>query len=178
MAEIQLETSRLFLRPIELSDSPVILKYRSDAEANKYQGWVPKNLEDVHDFICHRVCRQINQAGSWFQLGIIRKDSGELIGDIGIHFLAEEPFCTELGITVDQEHWNKGFANEALSEVITFLFLRLGKQKIIVSIDPRNKPSIKLFERLGFVQESYTEKSFFLNGEWVDDLVMGLQLSE
>ena len=175
MSDILLETSRLFLRPIELSDSFAILKYRGDAEVNKYQGWIPKTMEDVSDFINHRVCRQINQFGTWFQFVIIRKDSGILIGDIGIHFLAEQPFLAEIGITLDREQQRKGFAREALTEVINYLFLKLDKQKLIASIDPRNESSVKLFERLGFKKEAFYEKSLFLNGEWVDDLVYGLQ---
>jgi Acetyltransferases, including N-acetylases of ribosomal proteins len=178
MGQIQIETPRLFLRPIELNDSAAILKYRSDAVANQFQGWIPSTVEDVHHFINHRVSPEIDRAGTWFQMVIIRKDSDELIGDMGIHFHEEQPYQVELGITLNKHQQGQGFAAEALREVIRYLFLKLAKQKIVVSIDPRNRPSRKLFERLGFVQEALYEKSFFLNGEWVDDLVMGLANDE
>lgn len=174
MTEIRIETPRLFLRPIALNDSASILKYRSDAETNRFQGWIPECLEDVQNFIVHRISPEINQPGTWFQMVIIRKDNGELIGDLGIHFPEEQPLHVELGITLSKHQHGQGFAAEALNEVISHLFLKLEKQKIVVSIDPRNRPSIKLFERLGFVQEAFYEKSLFLNGEWADDLVMGV----
>lgn len=174
MSEIQLETPRLLLRKMVLSDSDSVLRYRSDAEVNQYQGWIPEDLEDVHSFIMHRISPEINQLGTWFQMVIILKDCGDLIGDLGIHFPDEQPLHVELGITLSKHQQGQGFAAEALKEVISYLFLKLKKQKVVVSIDPRNKSSVKLFERLGFVQEALHEKSLFLNGEWVDDLVMGL----
>jgi len=158
---------------MELSDSDSVLKYRSDAETNCYQGWIPENLEDVHSFIKHRISPEVNLPDTWFQMVIIRKDNSNLIGDLGIHFPAGLSFIVELGITLSKHQQGQGFANEALKEVISYLFLKLEKQNIVVSIDPRNRPSIKLFERLGFVREALYEKSLFLNGEWVDDLVMG-----
>lgn len=175
MTEFRIETPRLFLRPIAVNDSVAILEYRSDAEINRFQGWIPECPEDVQNFIEHRISPEINRAGTWFQMVIIRKDSRELIGDLGIHFPEEQPLHVELGITLSKHQQGQGFAAEVLGEVVSYLFLKLEKQKIIVSIDPRNQPSMKLFERLGFVQEALYEKSLFLNGEWVDDLVMGLQ---
>lgn len=175
MSEIKLETSRLVLRPIALDDSIAILKYRSNAEINRFQGWIPAKIEDVNHFIIHRVSPEMNRPGTWFQLVIIRKDNTELIGDLGIHFPEEQPLHVELGITLSKHQQGQGFAAEALREVISYLFLKLEKQKIVASIDPRNQPSIKLFERLGFIQEALHEKSLFINGEWVDDLVMELQ---
>lgn len=175
MTEIELETRRLLLRPVEPTDSEAVFNYRSDAEINKYQGWIPKSEEDVQNFINHRVCPQIDMAGTWFQLVIIQKDASSVIGDIGIHFDAEDHSLAELGITLDWRHQGKGYAREALTVIIDYLFQKLHKQKLVASIDPRNASSIRLFERLGFEKEALYEKSLFLNGEWVDDLVMGLQ---
>lgn len=175
MTEIELETRRLLLRPIKPTDSEAVFNYRSDAEINKYQGWIPKSGEDVRDFINHRICKQINVAGTWFQLVIIQKNVCSVIGDIGIHFDAEDHSLAELGITLDWRHQGKGYAREALTVIIDYLFQKLHKQKLVASIDPRNASSIKLFERLGFEKEAFYAKSLFLNGEWVDDLVMGLQ---
>lgn len=178
MAEFQLETSRLFLRPIRLSDSRAVLEYRSDTEANRYQGWIPKNLDDVHDFICRRVCRRINQSGTWFQLVIIRKDSGELIGDIGLHFLETDDLQVELGCTLSKAHHGKGYAFEAVKEIVNYSFRHLGKHRIVVSIDSRNQPSIRLIERLGFRKKGLVKENSELNSEWTDDLVYAVLKEE
>lgn len=178
MESIQIITDRLLLRPIHLNDAPAVFQYRSDSTVNKYQGWIPESVSGVNDFIGNRVAPEIDMPGTWFQFVILIHDTGELIGDIGVHFSAENSFQAELGITLGEEHQGKGYATEALREIITYLFNRLGKRRITASIDPRNSPSVALFERLGFRQEAHFRESLLINGEWVDDLVYAMLKDE
>lgn len=87
---IRILSERLLLRPIRMKDADSVFTYRSNVVVNKYQGWIPKTTYDVHDFITNRVSPKINQSGTWFQFVIIKNDNNELIGDIGIHFLASD----------------------------------------------------------------------------------------
>lgn len=116
--------------------------------------------------------------GIWSQFVIIRKENLELIGDIGVHFLASDAFQVEIGCTLNKNHQGKGYATEALTETINYLFDVLNKRRIVASIDPRNQPSISLFERLGFRKEAHFRESLFINGEWVDDLVYAILKDE
>ena len=47
---IGINTDRLLLRSIRPDDAIALFKYRSDAVINKYQGWIPKTIDDVYDF--------------------------------------------------------------------------------------------------------------------------------
>ena len=49
--------------------------------------------------------------------------------------------------------------------------MKLKIHRIIASIDPRNVASIKLIECLGFRKEDHFKESYYLRGEWVDDLI-------
>ncbi|OFX53041.1 MAG: GNAT family N-acetyltransferase [Bacteroidetes bacterium GWB2_41_8] len=167
-------SKRLIIRKLIPSDADDIFEYRSDSEANKYQGWIPTTINDVHHFITHKISPEINLPGTWVQFAIIKKDDDKLIGDIGIHFLTVDEFQVEIGCTLNKKFQGKGYATEALKATISYLFEQLGKRRIIASIDPRNQPSIKLFERLGFRKEAQFRESILLNGEWVDDLVYAL----
>jgi len=169
-----LTSDRLILRPVSIGDAEHIFRYRSDKMANKYQGWTPGSLSDVHEFIEHRVSSEINIPGTWFQFSMTRKNTYEFIGDLGVHFLPDDPFQVELGITIDQAYQGNGYATEAMKEVITFLFSQLNKHRIIASIDPRNSQSIKLVERLGFRKEAHFKKSILINGVWSDDLIYAI----
>lgn len=168
---IQLKTERLLLRPLQMEDADSIFTYRSNAEINQYQGWIPSTISDVHEFISFKVSPEFNLTGTWFQFVVIKKHNNELIGDIGVHFLNSDAFQVEIGCTFNKDHHGKGYATEALTETINYLFDVLNKHRIIASIDPRNLPSIRLFKRLGFRMEAHFRKSLFINGEWVDDLV-------
>lgn len=176
--QLLLETERLQLRPVITTDAEAVFTYRSDAEVNKYQGWIPASIADVNHFINYKVSREINLPGTWVQFVIIQKENQEVIGDIGVHFLSADTYQIELGCTLNKMYHGQGYAFEALKEMIDYLFNTLYKRRIVASIDPRNDSSIKLYERLGFRKEAHFRESIFLNGQWVDDLVYALLKDE
>ena len=170
---VELETKRLIIRPVSLTDKEAVFEYRSDQEINKYQSWIPQNIQDVENFI-KRTSRQLNVPETWFQFVLIDKDIGQIIGDIGIHFLDEENRQVEIGCTLNKHFHSRGYATEAVERVMDFLFFDLKKHRVITSIDSQNNSSIRLVERLGFRKEAHFIKSLYLNGKWVDDLVYAI----
>ena len=173
----ELKTERLILRPVEEKDAKAIFNYRSDSTTNQYQGWIPKSLDDVHKFI-NKVSPKIDIVDTWFQFVIIKNDSNEIIGDVGIHFLDTDNKQAEIGCTLDKTYQGKGYATEALKETLDYLFNKLNKRRIIGSIDPRNIKSTGLVERLGFRKEAHFKESILINGEWIDDLVYAILKDE
>ena len=178
MTDISISTERLFLRPIQKSDAESVFRYRSDALTNKYQGWIPKTIDDVVNFIEKRVSSTIDVSGTWFQLVIIKKEDNKVIGDVGLHFFDPENKQVEIGSTIDKNWQKHGYASEALSEIFRYLFEELDKHRITASIDPRNEGSIKLVEKLGFRKEAHFKESIYQDGEWLDDLVYAILRSE
>lgn len=178
MNSIQINTTRLLLRPIQMDDAASIFQYRSNAQVNQYQGWIPKTICDVHDFINKKVSPEINQPDTWFQFVILKKDDNELIGDIGVHFLDSDNSQVELGCTLNLKYHGKGFAFEAIKAMINYLFDELGKRRIIASIDSRNHPSIRLIERLGFRKKAHIKESPTQNNACADDLIYAILKDE
>lgn len=170
-----LSTDCLELRPIQADDAQDIFAYRSNVEANQYQDFIPKSIEEVKDFIAE-AAEEFDEEGTTFQLVIINKNTGDIIGDAGISFIDDQQ--VELTCTIDKFHQQKGYASETLITVIDFLFQTLEKHRIIASIDPRNLASEKLLARIGFRKEAHFVKSYFHNGQWLDDVQYGLIASE
>lgn len=168
-----LETKRLIIRPITLDDKNEVFEYRSDKETNKYQGWIPTNLSDVETFI-GKISKQIDEPETWFQFIILEKETQKIIGDLGIHFFDRENKQTEIGCTLNKKFQNKGYATEAVKTIIDYLFKELNKHRIITSIDPENKNSIRLVERIGFRKEAHFIESLLIDGKWVDDLIYAM----
>lgn len=168
-----LETDRLLIRPITMRDTDSVYTYRSDRETNKYQGWIPRTHADVELFI-GKVARMIDTPGSWFQLVLVEKEQGSVIGDMGLHFVGRENRQVEIGITLDKGYHGAGYATEAMKAVIDYLFKHLSKHRIYASIDPRNDGSAQLMERIGFRKEAHLVESLFIDGEWVDDIIYAL----
>jgi len=175
---IEINTERLVLRGINLDDAEALFKYRSDAITNQYQGWIPKTLDDVCDFISNKVASTIDQYDTWFQFAILEKGNDVLIGDVGVHFFDEDKYQVEIGCTLAKNHHGKGYASEALKAIINYLFFDLNKRRIICSIDPRNCNSIKMVEGLCFRKEAHFKESILVNGDWLDDVVYALLKDE
>ncbi|WP_066629585.1 GNAT family N-acetyltransferase [Labilibacter marinus] len=168
---MQLATERLIIRPILLDDAAAVFKYRCDKETNQYQGWIPETVDDVVTFI-GKVAKQFNVPETWFQMVIVERESKNIIGDIGIHFLDDDQ--VEIGCTLDVNKQAKGYATEALRAAFNHLFKELGKHRITASIDPANTKSIALVQRLGFRKEAHFVESLWMNGVWVDDVVFAI----
>jgi RimJ/RimL family protein N-acetyltransferase len=170
---MELETKRLIIRPISLDDKSDIFEYRSDTETNKYQGWIPKNIDDVDSFI-GKISKQINEPETWFQFVLIKKETQKIIGDLGIHFFDSENKQVEIGCTLNKDFQNKGCATESVKRIIDYLFNELNKHRIITSVDPDNINSTRLVERIGFRKEAHFVESLWVNGKWVDDVIYAL----
>ncbi|QBA23752.1 N-acetyltransferase [Chryseobacterium indologenes] len=174
---MQLYTERLVLRDIRMEDQQDIFDYRSDAEANRFQGWIPETLEEVESFIL-RNTREFNQPESWYQLLITDKETKTVIGDIGVHFTGDENAQVELGITLNTSFQGKGYASEALKGIISYLFDHLHKHRITASVDPDNTASVLLMERIGLRKEGHFVKSLFWKNKWVDDVIYAVLREE
>lgn len=165
---MKIKSNRLTIRPVIHSDASAIFDYRSDKKVNQYQGFLPETLQEVESFISD-LPTSINTPGTWFQLAIILSEKNRLIGDLGLHFLESENTTVEVGCTISSTFHRMGYATEALLEIKDYLFTKLGKKTLTASVDPDNKASIKMLERIGMKQISLTRKSYLLRGQWVDD---------
>ncbi|APC78965.1 GNAT family N-acetyltransferase [Clostridium botulinum] len=176
--EINISTERLILRGIKASDAESMFKYRSNPQIYKFQSWKPQTLEEVKEFICEKTAKIPNIPDTWYQLGILLKETDELVGDIGIHFIDSDNLQAEIGFTLSLGHQCKGYATEAIIGVINYLFNNLKKHRIIASVDPRNIKSIALLERIQMRKEAHFKKSFWFNNEWTDDVVYAILKEE
>lgn len=170
-------TDRLILRLAVPNDAEAIYAYRSDIIENQYQGWFPGSAEEVCEYI-RSMPQTMDVADFCFQFAIINADENRLIGDMGIIFTNHNMMQAEIGCTLNKDFQGKGYATEALGGMVNYLFEKLKKHRIIASIDPRNIASIRLIERLGFRKEAHFRKSYYLRGEWVDDVIYAMLKEE
>lgn len=157
-AEVSIQTERLRLRKLNQGDAGALFSYRSLPDVYLYQSFHPAAISDAAAFISG-TADQLDQPGTWYQLGIFLGDDHILIGDIGIHFVNAERGEVELGFTLAPEFQGKGYATEAVPAVTSHLFSALGKRRITVDVDPRNFRSRRLASRLGMVQAGYYAES-------------------
>lgn len=156
----------------------MLFAYRSDPRVSRLQGWAPADVAEAVAFIDRQHTAIWDTPDTWYQLGVRRHDSAELIGDIGVHFCAGPPGApaqqVELGFTISPQWQRQGFGTEAVVAVLQHLLGDMGKHRVFASVDPRNAASVALLQRAGMRQEAYFRRSLWLNGEWVDDVIFAL----
>ena len=174
ISEINISTERLELRGLILSDTKALYKYRTMPEIYKFQGWKPQSLEEVENFIGEQISKLPNIPDTWYQLGVIKKGTVELIGDIGLHFISKDDKQAEIGYTLDPAYQGLGYGTEAVIGVINYLFNTLKKHRIMASIEPSNIKSIALLERIGMRREAHFKKSIWLHDKCEDDIIYAM----
>jgi len=171
-------TERLVLAPLGPVDVPRLFECRSQAEVAQYQTWVPQSIDDARHFIADFGPVAFDTPGRWSQLGIRLRDSGLLIGDLGVRCALDDPRQTEIGITLATDYQSRGFGTEAVRGLLGHLLGALGKHRVFASVDPRNWSSRALLERVGMRQEAHFRKSLWFEGDWADDAVSAILASE
>lgn len=177
MKGIELKTGRLLLRTVKPSDAEGIFAYRSLPEIYKYQGR-HENVGRTRRIITLTAAVKPNTPKTWYQLAMLEKESGRLIGDIGIHFTDQENRQAEIAYTVAPEYQGRGYATEAAQCVLGYLFGKLKKHRVTATADPRNKGSIKIMKRIGMRKEAYFRKSFWTGKAWTDDVAYAVLKEE
>ena len=175
---IPIITERLELRRLMPDDAEAMFAYRSDPIVAKYQDWKPESVEQTREFINRLSDIDLDTPGTWFQLALVHRESGELIGDCGLRFLKDDRRQSEIGITLAPSHQRQGYALETVRAVLEYLFTGLGKHRVFASMDPRNTAVIELFKRVGMRQEAHFVESLWLKSEWVDDVIFAVLARE
>lgn len=71
---------------------------------------------------------------------------GECIGKLGCWKLPE------IGFILRSDHWGKGYASEAMNAFLPHLFATRDLDRVTADVDPRNKGSLRLLQKHGFVE--------------------------
>lgn len=82
----------------------------------------------------------------------------------------------EFGITVQQRAWGLGVGRELLQALIDWARETGVVRKINLRVRTDNVAGVKLYEKLGFVQEAKVSRDMIVNGEFVDIYLMGLEI--
>jgi RimJ/RimL family protein N-acetyltransferase len=171
-------TERLLLRDLVEDDAQRIFEYRSRPEVARFQSWGTESRAEVALFIRGLSTQEPGTPGSWYQIAMALRSSGELVGDCGFQVLKAEPRQAEVGIALAPEYQSRGYATEALRALLDYVFLTLDKHRVFGSVDPRNVRSIRLMGRVGMRKEAHLVQSLWFKGEWVDDMIFAMLARE
>lgn len=128
----------------------------------------PYTLENARSFI-RRTHRGLKN-GTAYELGVELKNTGQIIGGIGLLKIDRRSKNAEVGYWLSKKYWGQEIASEALKLILDFGFKKLKLMRFYARVMHPNIASMKLLEKAGFKYEGRMRKHIFKNGKWMDEL--------
>ncbi|EAZ85668.1 ribosomal-protein-alanine N-acetyltransferase [Bacillus sp. B14905] len=173
----KLETERFILRKGTVDDRNDLFELYANENVVKY---LPLNLfKSVEDAMV-----EINWYEKIFkeQMGlrwvIEEAKSKKVIGTCGYLNYEKEHNRIEIGYDLNPAYWGQGIMQETLGKIIHFAFRSMEMNKIEAKVEPENKASIRLLEKLNFCQEGVLRQHEFEKGKYVDLVLFSMLKSE
>lgn len=173
-------TERLSIRPAVVDDLPHMFAYRRKPEVAQ---WLTAQPADMDAFV--ERLRQPEQLAATF---VVERD-GVLVGDLylalrdawaqkEIEELARGTQA-EIGYVMAPEYAGRGYASEAVAELVRICFVELGLRRVVAECFADNTASWRVMEKAGMRCEGRSRQaSLHRSGRWLDDLLYALLADE
>ena len=176
-SDVTLQTPRLALRPLAPPDADAVFAMRSDPVVQRYgshPAWTDPQL--AVDYIERNMAAMA--AGTHAQFAVVRREDAAVVGTVTLYALDAPCRRADVGYVLRVPEWGKGYANEALVRLLDWGFEHLQLNRVEADVDPRNAPSARALERLGFQREGHLRERWIVGGEICDSWIYGLLASE
>ena len=169
---MNLETPRLFLRPIQLNDTNDVFVARGDPEVMRFWDYPAMELpEQMRAVIARHHAEIENGATEWWVVALTPR--GPAIGEVDLSEIERTHKRAEIGFLFRREAWGKGYAREAMTRVMRYGFDELGLERLWARFHGGNDASQKLLEALGFSYEGTLRGHVIRDGLRRDCLIYG-----
>lgn len=177
MASITVDNN-ILLRTYTVDDAPQLFEVinTSRQHLHPWLTWVDKTTKPEHSVqFIQQSLHQLNMQEA-LALGIFY--NGKIIGGVGMHNWDLNTKRAQVGYWISKEYEGRGIVINSLKPFASFLFDKIGLNKIEIHFEPANKRSAKVASALGCKIEGVIRQSIMRNGMPEDIVVTGLLKSE
>ncbi len=162
------------LRAIERSDIPTFVRWLNDPEVTQYLlMFMPMSLAQEERWFEDHLD---NQRSHIFG---IETSEGKLIGNVGLEDINWKDRKAVLGIVIgEKEYWGQGYGTDAIKTLLGFVFSQMNLRRVSLNVFPYNKRALRCYEKCGFKEEGRLRQAHFSNGQYHDEIVMGILKEE
>ncbi|GLC88857.1 GNAT family N-acetyltransferase [Lysinibacillus piscis] len=168
-----LETARLRLRALTTQDTERIFQCFAHEEVIRYYGQERfQELQQAERLI--ELFAQSFATEKGIRWGIELKETAEIIGTIGFHNWLKAHKRAEIGYELHPDYWHKGYAQEALTEVLAYGFQKMDLTRIGAVVFIENAASSQLLLKMGFQKEGILRAYMYQHGQAHDTIIYAL----
>lgn len=172
-----LETPRLLLRPLKLSDAEDMYAYASDPEVARHVLWdAHRSIRDTRAFL--RWMLERYRLGMPGDFGIWHKGDQRLIGTAGFSDWKPEDGTAEIGYSLSRAYWGQDIATEALEALLAFCFGKLMLHRVEGQHTLENPASGRVMEKAGMQREGVHREKYYNKTKYVDTVSYAILQSD
>jgi RimJ/RimL family protein N-acetyltransferase len=176
-----IETDRLILRELRISDLDGMFELDSDPEVHKYLGKRPVKTKKESEKILESVLQQYEERGIG-RFAVIEKSSGEFIGWSGLRLNTEYNMngftkYYDVGYRLLKRYWGNGYATESGKASVNYAFNTMNLPELYATTHIENQASHQALLKIGL---TYVEDFYFdfekMNLRWykIKKPIMGI----
>jgi RimJ/RimL family protein N-acetyltransferase len=174
-----LKDNHVFLRSLEHEDARTLwnLAKSSNAGSRTTPYWYPWTVNDFEEYIANGNSKDTSR----IQLGIciFTNGSADLIGTVELHKLNWIHGSAEVGIIIwDESVYRNGTGSATLKLVCGWAFRALRLRRLYAKVFANNVAALRCLTKMGFRKEGQMRQHFFIDGQPVDGILLGLLADE
>lgn len=162
-----LRGERLYLRPIEKTDAPRMLRWINDPETRQWLGRChPLNLIREEEYIDNKYKDDRDVT-----LAIVLTEGDRHIGSVGLHRIDHLNQTAVTGMLIgERDARGQGYGPAAKVLMLDYAFNTLNLRTVRSATIAANTASARSLEKSGYVQVGRMPDQFFRQGRWHDEL--------
>jgi RimJ/RimL family protein N-acetyltransferase len=164
-----------YLSPLADADSPTLFSWINDRELVLASApYEPTHLADHAEWF-----RTIRHRPDVVIFGIRRIADDCLVGSCQLHSISTVHRSAELQIRVGRaDARGRGIGTDACALLLRHAFTDLNLHRVYLHVFETNERAIRLYTRTGFKQEGILRQSAFIDGRWLNTIVMSVLRDE
>jgi RimJ/RimL family protein N-acetyltransferase len=167
--------AKVYLRPLERADAPVLLPWFNDPEVTRtLLRYRPLNLQEEEAFL-----DRMSESEHDLALGVVVRANDQLVGATGFHHMDFRNRHCSFGISIgEKSEWGKGYGTEATALMVQYAFDTLNLNRVWLHVYEYNQRGLRAYEKVGFKREGVLRQECYREGRYWDTIVMAILRDE
>ncbi|GEN45529.1 GNAT family N-acetyltransferase [Alkalibacillus haloalkaliphilus] len=166
---------KIYLRELQKEDMVSVHQSTLDADIRYLTGTTRHfTLEQLYNHF-----ERIKDDDTRYDFAICLSADEQIIGDLAI--LDIEKVHQKAGFRIalhKPEYFGKGFGTQAVKLALQYAFETLKLNRLQLEVYSHNPRAIQTYEKVGFTQEGILRQAIYYDGEYYDEIVMGMLKEE
>lgn len=163
---------KVVLREYRAEDLSAIRAWVNDKEVTRYLGSAYRRVqtwEQTEEMLSRRLNGETG--GEAFVIG--EKQTGKYLGQCDLMMIDSVARKAEMAVVLMKDQQGKGYALESVALLLKYAFEEMNLERVWLKCAEKNERAVKLYERAGFQKEGILRRDLYIDGEYVNTVVMG-----